>query len=121
VITYFISFAFFYVRRKCYVVFACCRVLVVRAVICSWFETTCESMWLALCMYSRLCVYYFCLHSNKIGSAVQCSAVQYSLSKEQVLLLNWRHWTPEGYEERPWRDDFTFWECLFLEPIACWV
>jgi hypothetical protein len=66
---------FFYVRRKCYVVFACCRVLVVRVVICSWFETTCESMWLALYMYSRLCVYYFCLHSNKIGSAVQCSTV----------------------------------------------
>ena len=43
VIPYFVSFAVFYVRRKCYVVFACCRVLVVRALICSWFETTCLS------------------------------------------------------------------------------
>jgi hypothetical protein len=65
----------FYARRKCYVVFACCFVFVLHAVIRSWFETTCELMWLALYLYSCLCVYYFCLHSNIIGSAVQYSAV----------------------------------------------
>jgi hypothetical protein len=110
---------FFYVSRKCYVVFAGCRVLVVRAVICSWVETTCESMWLALYLCSRLCVYYFCLHSNKIGSAVQYSTIQSfkrAGAAARLAALNPRGLWGTALERWPY-----VLRMYFLEPIACWI